>query len=158
MISNLYGMKVVVPTCLAAVILSCMTGWFVERQASPNYDRHEDLEAALQSAEKLAGCVPEALVPIGEGLSSFNRKIINSRVLERYSSEEQARIQHAELRELLPDVIRLARTPLASFRAGRVVAVVVGAVSFVLWFNVSWLCLTGCRYLPIWRMGGAGNE
>ncbi len=146
---RVYDLKAVLLSLAVAIVCAVLTGKAIHRQASPNFDEKEVIVSSRTELPEMKPVPPPELKHIGASLGAYNRKILNARLLNLYSMEEHALIEDAYLKEVVPQVNRLARIPLAGERGGMVVASLVAAFSTILYFNLAWVAFTAVRLIAV---------
>lgn len=144
---RVYSLKSVLPALLIAGACAFYTGRGVHNQAKVNFDSAEILATAEAEVPEKPEVPPDKLKPIEIELSEYNRRILNARLLSLYTIEEREEVTDPYLESLVGSVKHLANVPLAGRTAGKIVAIAVGIISTILYFNVAWLIINALRLL-----------
>jgi hypothetical protein len=135
--------------------MSVFIGIGTYRQASPNFDSRDSIKAVkiLLNSTK-AGSITE-IKAIGRGLSAYNRKVANSRLLTHYRGQDLSKLTDPELILLREYYSDTAIKPFAVREYGVIAAVTVGIFSTGLTVTTTWLIIWFVAYQISLRRKGA---
>jgi hypothetical protein len=125
---------------LLASIASAMFGYFNWVQSRVNYNTAADIQAAKESLATMRTDFGNAM-PICMNLSTYNAKVINSRMLLKMDPKFRSILSNEYLKKLLPSHKETAKKTLAVTSYGIMISIAIGLFSLLLTLPTIWLIL-----------------